>query len=376
MEDTYISIQSVGVTNDTNMTSLLDREQMNYSPTSLSDDEKSMLEGHNSSEDEHIDKNAEKHFNKYYYYDKSQSNKLDILLTFIKGQKHLFNHCSSVSKHKMNCLMIPTIIISSFNTIFTPFFKDTNWINNVSSGLNSIILLFLSMMGYFKYETSSESFFQISKQYDRLETSVKLMHSSIYFNNNMDFDLSIQEPKTHIQDSRSGSSMSKKMLDKHYNDKIVAIENRINEIKESQQFSIPSETRNIFPIIYHVNIFTLIRKMDNYRNQLLFKFRSVNHEIKQIIMKPSHHSQDDCENNDTSEQTRLNALYKLKSQIKDELYNTLNVYGDIEDIFSREINHANSLSLWGCLCQTHKKMDFSHLHPVISKHFTFVFEED
>jgi len=376
MEDTYISIQSVGVTNDTNMTSLLDREQMNYSPTSLSDDEKSMLEGHNSSEDEHIDKNAEKHFNKYYYYDKSQSNKLDILLTFIKGQKHLFNHCSSVSKHKMNCLMIPTIIISSFNTIFTPFFKDTNWINNVSSGLNSIILLFLSMMGYFKYETSSESFFQISKQYDRLETSVKLMHSSIYFNNNMDFDLSIQEPKTHIQDSRSGSSMSKKMLDKHYNDKIVAIENRINEIKESQQFSIPSETRNIFPIIYHVNIFTLIRKMDNYRNQLLFKFRSVNHEIKQIIMKPSHHSHDDCENNDTSEQTRLNALYKLKSQIKDELYNTLNVYGDIEDIFSREINHANSLSLWGCLISTHKKMDFSHLHPVISKHFTFVFEED
>lgn len=377
MEDTYISIQSD--TNHGNMT-LLDREHLNYSPTSLSDDEKSMLEGHNSSEDEHIDKNAEKHFNKFYYYDKSQSNKLDILLTFIKGQKHLFANCSSVSKHKMNCLMIPTIIISSFNTIFAPFFNDTYWINNVSSGLNSIILLFLSMMGYFKYETSSESFFQISKQYDRLETSVKLMHSSIYFNNNMDFELSIQEPNTHIQGAQHQhpSSLSKKMLDKQYNDKIIAIENRINEIKESQQFSIPSETLNIFPIIYHVNIFTLIRKMDNYRNQLLFKFRSVNHEIKHIIMKPSHYPQLDGDNNDTQEQqeqTRLNALYKVKAQIKDELYNTLNVYGDIEDIFSREISYANSLSLWFSLFQTHKKMDFSHLHPVIAKHFTFVFEE-
>ena len=56
--------------------------------------------------------------------------------------------------------MIPTLIISSFNTIFTPFFDDSIWINNVSAGLNSIILLLLSMMGYFKYEASSESFFQ------------------------------------------------------------------------------------------------------------------------------------------------------------------------------------------------------------------------
>lgn len=366
MEDTYISIQPDTYNN--NMT-LLDREQYNYSPTSLSDDEKSIIEGHNSSEDEHIDKNAEKHFNKFYYYDKSQSNKLDILLTFIKGQKHLFTHCSSVSKHKMNCLMIPTIIISSFNTIFTPFFKDTLWINNVSAGLNTIILLLLSMMGYFKYEASSESFFQIAKQYDRIETAIKLMHSSIYFNNHMDFDLSIQESSP----ISKSPSLSKKMLDKQYNDKIIAIENRINELKESQQFSIPTETRNLFPIIYHINIFTLIRKMDTYRNQLLFKFRSVNHEIKQIIMKPP---QDDI-NNDTQEHehTRINALYKVKSQIKEELYHTLNVYGNIEDIFSREISYASSLSLWRWFFQKNKKMDFSNLHPVIAKHFTFVFEE-
>ena len=191
----------------------------------------------------------------------------------------------------------------------------------------------------------------------------------------MDFDLSIQEPRSHSQDSTHSPSLSKKILDKQYNDKILAIENRINEIKESQQFSIPSETRNIFPIIYHVNIFTLIRKMDTYRNQLLFKFRSVNREIKQIIMEPSYHSQDDGVDNNKQQQTRLNALYKVKTQIKDELYNTLNVYGDIEDIFSREISHANSVSFWCGLFEKNKKIDFSHLHPVIAKHFTFVFEE-
>lgn len=363
MEDRHISIQ---IPKDINM-NILEGEHYNYSPNSLSDDERSILEGHNSSEDEHIEKNAEKHFNKFYYYDKSQSNKLDILLTFIKGQKHLFSHCSSVCKHKMNCIMIPTLIISSFNTIFTPFFNDSLWINNVSAGLNSIILLLLSMMGYFKYEASSESFFQISKQYDRLETAIKLMHSSIYFNNHMDFDLSIQNPSP----MPNGSTLSKKILDKHYNDKIIAIENRLNEIKESQQFGIPNETRTLFPIIYHINIFTLIRKMDNYRNQLLFKFRTISHEIKNIVMIPITENQDH-----NKDQTRLNALYKVKTQIKDELYNTLNVYGNIEDIFSREISYASGLSLWYCLFSKHKKMDFSHLHPVIAKHFTFVFEED
>lgn len=368
MDDLHISVQHTHNAADKSANipqflTLLDREQYNYSPTSLSDDEKSMVEGHNSSEDENIDKNAEKHFNKYYYYDKSQSNKLDILLTFIKGQKHLFSHCSSVSKHKMNSLMIPTLIISTFNGVFAPFFKDSGWINNVSAGLNSIILLMLSMMGYFKFEASSESFFQISKQYDRLETAVKLMHSSIYFNNNMDFDLSTtQEHQPHTV-----VNTSKKILNKQYNDKIQAIENRINEIKESQQFSIPNETRNIFPIIYNINIFTLIRKMDNYRNQLLFKFRSINREIKEIVMKPPR--------DDDKEQTRLNALYKVKTQIKNELYETLNVYSNIEDIFSREINYANSVSLWWCIFHSHKKMDFSHLHPIIAKYFTFVFEE-
>ena len=365
IDDRHISIQ---IPQDIDM-NILDRERCNYSPTSLSDDERSILEGHNSSEDEHIEKNAEKHFNKFYDYNKSQSNKLDILLTFIKGQKHLFSHCSSICKHKMNCIMIPTLIISSFNTIFTPFFDDSIWINNVSAGLNSIILLLLSMMGYFKYEASSESFFQISKQYDRLETSIKLMRSSIYFNNHMDFDLSIQEPSP--MSAKIGSTVSTKVMDKQYNDKITAIESRINEIKESQQFDIPNDTRSLFPIIYHINIFTLIRKMDNYRNQLLFKFRSINHEIKNIVMIPMNVNQDH-----NTDQTRLNVLYKAKTQIKDELYNTLNVYGNIEDIFSREISYANGLSHWQCFFSKYKKMDFSHLHPIIAKYFTFVFEED
>ena len=52
IDDRHISIE---IPQDIDM-NILDRERCNYSPTSLSDDERSILEGHNSSEDEHIGK--------------------------------------------------------------------------------------------------------------------------------------------------------------------------------------------------------------------------------------------------------------------------------------------------------------------------------
>ena len=314
--------------------------------------------------------------------------KLDILLTFIKGQRHLFNHCSIVCKHKLNSLMIPTILISSFNTIIGPFLREYSWSNNVSSGLNSVILLLISMMSYFKYESQSESFFNISKQYDRLETSVKLLNTTIYFQNNMDFEILNSSPREYQLQTNH------KRID---NDKIQAIENRINEIKESQSNIIPSESRTLFPIIYHVNIFTLIQKMDLHRKQLYVKFKNISDEIRMIykrkpiyILDDKNDGRDGCdgcdgcdgrdgrdeEHEQKREQSRLTELYKLKEQIKSDIYYSMNIYSEIEDIFSREINHANNTSLWCCYFHIAKKFNFSKVHPVIANYFTFVFAED
>lgn len=333
---------------------------------------------HNSSDDENIERTANNYISNNSSQQRSQSMKLDILLTFIKGQRHLFNHCSIVCKHKLNSLMIPTILISSFNTIIGPFLREYSWSNNVSSGLNSVILLLISMMSYFKYESQSESFFNISKQYDRLETSVKLLNTTIYFQNNMDFEILNSSPREY----QLQTNHKRPIID---NDKIQAIENRINEIKESQSNIIPSESRTLFPIIYHVNIFTLIQKMDLHRKQLYVKFKNVSDEIRMIykrkpiyILDDKNNKNDGCdeEHEQKREQSRLTELYKLKEQIKSDIYYSMNIYSEIEDIFSREINHANNTSLWCCYFHTAKKFNFSKVHPVIANYFTFVFAED
>lgn len=329
---------------------------------------------HNSSDDENIERTANNYISNNSSQQRSQSMKLDILLTFIKGQRHLFNHCSIVCKHKLNSLMIPTILISSFNTIIGPFLREYSWSNNVSSGLNSVILLLISMMSYFKYESQSESFFNISKQYDRLETSVKLLNTTIYFQNNMDFEILNSSPREY----QLQTNHKRPIID---NDKIQAIENRINEIKESQLNIIPSESRTLFPIIYHVNIFTLIQKMDLHRKQLYVKFKNVSDEIRMIYKRKPiilDNKDDGCDEDHEQqrEQSRLTELYKLKEQIKSDIYYSMNIYSEIEDIFSREINHANNTSLWCCYFHTAKKFNFSKVHPVIANYFTFVFAED
>ena len=50
------------------------------------------------------------------YYDDSDnkySTELDILITYMKGQKNLFTHAYLISQRKLNCLFIPTLLILS-----------------------------------------------------------------------------------------------------------------------------------------------------------------------------------------------------------------------------------------------------------------------
>lgn len=294
---------------------------------------------HNSSSDEDIEKIG--HTFDTYYTNK-QTNKLEILLTYVKGQKHLYAFCSQLCKHKLNFLMIPTVIISTTNTISSPFLTEYTWGNNISSALNSIILLLISMISYFKYESHTESFMQLSNQYDKIETSLKLIGNNIY---------------TYIENNE-------------YNDKIKFYEDKISEIKDGPNILIPKEARNLYPIIYQVNIFTLLRKMDHHKNILLYKFKNIREQLKRVFLNNNN------KDNNADESEYITNLYQEKERIKDEIQKTNEICSNIDDIFSREIRNASQTSLFCCMFIQKKKMSFHGMHPLIEKYFTFVFAED
>lgn len=328
---------------------------------------------HNSSSDEDIDK-INNRFSTYY--DNNHTTKLEILLTYVKGQKHLFSYCSQLCKHKLNFLMVPTIIISTTNTMSSPFLSNYSWGNNFSSALNSVILLFISMISYFKYESNAESFMHISNQYDKIETALKLIGNNIHSN----------------------------IENNEYNDKIKHFETKICEIKDGQKLLIPKEAINCFPIICQVNIFTLLRKMDHHKHMLLYKFKNVREQLRTVFLNssPTNHmsrsvsthsepipdmipdmilsripSQNTVNGAEKGNETGyITTLYLEKERLKNEIQKTNEICSNIDDIFSREIRNSDRSSLFCGSFMQKKKMSFKGIHPLVEQYFTYVFAED
>ena len=179
-------------------------------------------------------RDVEKMINKYYDFsiDNKISSEVDILTTYIRGQKNLYIQSKHFTQRKLNCLMFPCLFISAAITIIAPFIECHHWSTGFISGLNAIIMLCISLISYLKLETYIENYLHNVKQYDKLETALEMT------NNKLMFIESHKEKATLVLN------------------KIKEIERKIGEIKESTNTLIPEDVKKLFPIICHINIFS------------------------------------------------------------------------------------------------------------------------
>jgi len=257
---------------------------------------------------------VKKSINKYYEVDDKYSNELDILTTYLKGQKNLYIKSRTITQTKLNILMIPSLIGTAIISICAPIIQPYSWSGAFISGLNAVVALCISFVHYLKLESSSELFLFLMNQYDRLESSIEFTNNKIAFFEN----------------------------DKEKNDLVLSkmkeVEKKINEIKETTTIFIPNEVKQIFPIICNVNIFSFIKRIEVYKQNLLVKFKDIKNEILYIQWKWG----DKIEN---KEQKRLDFLLKMKEKIKDEILQYKNAYGCIDELFMREIKQADNTTL-------------------------------
>jgi hypothetical protein len=261
---------------------------------------------------------VKKSINKYYEVDDKYYNELDILTTYLKGQKNLYIKSRTITQTKLNMLMIPSLIGTAIISICAPIIQTYYWSGAFISGLNAVVALCISFVHYLKLESSSELFLYLMNQYDRLESTIEFTNNKIAFFEN----------------------------DKEKNDLVLSkmkeVEKKINEIKETTIIFIPNEVKQIFPIICNVNIFSFIKRIETYKKNLLVKFKDIKNEILYIEWKWGNKIEN-------KEQKRLDFLLKMKEKIKDEILQYKNAYGCIDELFMREIKQADNttlLSIW------------------------------
>jgi hypothetical protein len=301
----------------------------------------------------------EQSLSKYYDNDNKYSSKIDILITFLKGQKNIFLQSKTITQTKLNILMFPILIISSFVALSAPFLQNNNWSGGFISGLNIIISSFISVMNYMKYETKIEMFSQLATNYDKMEISLEMSNSKLLFMDN--------------ENEKNELVLSK----------LNEIEMKINELKESYNILIPDEVRHMFPIICNLNILSLIKKMEKYRKNLIHKFKDVKNEIRYIIYKWKKNVSSDTfgtiENitniEQIKEKNRLLFLYDIKEKIKDELVDSKKIYDYVEEIFTKEIKNAEYNNKHFICFWNKKKISKNEINPILNRHFHFIFED-
>lgn len=296
-----------------------------------------------------VEQSIDKHYDDT---DNKYSSELDILITYMKGQKNLYLQSHLLSQYKLNLIMIPALLISSAVTIFAPLIQNYYWSGGVVSGLNAFIAMLISLANYYKLESSTQTFYNTALQYDKLETSLEFVSSKIIFMDDL-------------------SNLSKVVFEK-----VNEIEQKIAEIKDWNPLFIPNEVRQIFPVISHINIFSFIKRIESNKKVLIAKYKDIKNEIRYILYRRS--NKNDSKINIDRQEKRFQCLCETKEKLKVELGHYRNAYSHIDEIFTIEIKNAEKKKKWfQCVRESCSDYDglakYNETNPVVDKYMHYIF---
>jgi len=300
---------------------------------------------------EEVNHSLQKHFKQDKLY-----SEFDILITFVKGQKHIYSQSFYITQQKVHLLVFPSLFITSAVMVIAPIIQHYTWSGYLLTGLNALLTLFISILNFWNLQYTMTQYSSFATHFDRLETSLVMTRNQIYL----------------LED---GKEQTEILLDK-----IRETENRMMEMKESTSILIPTEIKSQTPFISNFDIFAFIHKMEQQHKTMIIHYKDIKNEIRYIMFKwkSRDHDQEedirsecmdnvdietDLANTSTfyrteihysssfrkeSERSRLMHLLKEKESTKKKLLEHHLQYSKIEDAFLKEINIAekNQNNFW------------------------------